>query len=208
MTNRSRRSAFLLLTPSFVAFLVLCSFAHGQIVYGDQEVQVHDLPSLMAHSHDPSDVLLASLDTVFHERKICCGRDSALEDSASAADPKSLKDVTTKLAGRHLLSDGRPVKVTAEYLTPDEVSAGYVVSMILNQHAPLMMWNSHLYVVYGVVFFPTADYSTGVTSMVIRKFLLWDTRFFGERRTVIFDRETEDPGKVEGLLFLQAEPQN
>jgi len=44
--------------------------------------------------------------------------------------------------------------------------------------------------------------------MYIHKFLLWDTRFSDSRRTVVFDRETEDPGKVQGLLFLQLEPQN
>jgi len=38
---------------------------------------------------------------------------------------------------------------------------------------------------------------------VIRKFLLWDTRYSDSRREVIFDRETEELNKVGGLLFLQ-----
>jgi len=207
MTRRSRHLVLLGLAQ-VVSCLTLCDFAQAQILYQDQEIQVHDLASLMARSHDPSDVLLTSLDTVFHDKEICCGRDSALEDSAQAADPKSLKDVASKLEGRHLLSDGRPIKVTAEYLTPDAVTAGEVVGKILNQHAALMQWNGHLYVVHGVVFVWTADQSTGATTMYIHKFLLWDTRFSDSRRTVVLDRETEDPGKVQGLLFLQLEPQN
>lgn len=206
MTNCSRHSVLLWLAP-VVSSLILCGFAKAQILNQDQEIQVHDLSSLMARSHDPSDVLLTSLDIVFHDKEICCGRDSALEDSAQAADPKSLKDIAAKLAGRHLLSDGRPIKVTAEYLTPEAVTAGEVVGKILNQHAALMEWNSHLYVVYGVVFVWNPD-ANGAPMMYLHKLLLWDTRFFGARRTVVFDREKEDPSSVQGLLFVQVEPQN
>jgi hypothetical protein len=202
MASRSRHS-WLLMSIAALSF-ALCSRSQAQVIHPDQEIQVHNLPSLVARSHDGSDVLLTSLDTVFHDRKICCGRDSALEDSAAAADPKSLKDAS-RLEGRHLLSDGRPIKVAAEYLTAGEVSAGHVISMILNQHAALMLWNSHLYVVYGVVFFQSEDTSTDTTSVVIRKFLLWDTRYSDARRTIVFDRATEDPAQVQGLLFLQAE---
>jgi hypothetical protein len=184
--------------------LLLSSLGDAQILYQDQEVRVHDLPSLMARTHDPSDVLLTSLDTVFRDREICCGRDSALEDAAQKPDPKSLRDIAAKLDGRHLLSDGRPIHIQAEYLTPDAVTAAAVVNRIVNQHAPLMMWNGHLYVVYGVVYvWSAADPTTGAPPvMYIHKFLLWDTRFSDSRRNVVFDRQTEDPSKVQGLLFL------
>lgn len=77
--------------------LALGGFAYGQLLYQDQEIEVHDLRSLTARSPHSSDVLLTSLETVFHDREICCGKDSALEDSAAAGDPKSLKDVASKL---------------------------------------------------------------------------------------------------------------
>ncbi|HYM77388.1 MAG TPA: hypothetical protein VE377_15545 [Candidatus Dormibacteraeota bacterium] len=207
MTNRSRHAVVLILAV-VASSLAASSFAQAQMFYQDQEIQVHDLTALVARSHDPSDVLIASLDTVFHDQEICCGRDSALEDSAQAADPKSLKDVADKLRGRHLLSDGRPINVATEFLTPEAVSAGHVVSMIANQHAALMLWKSRLYIVYGVVFVWYADRSTGETAVIIRRFLLWDTRFSDSRRDVVFDRESEDPGKVQGLLFLQVEPRH
>lgn len=198
MTRHSR--------PLFVlaGFFLLCSLSDAQILYQDQEIQVHDLPSFMARTHDPSDVLLTSLDTVFRDREICCGRDSALEDDAQKPDPKSLRDIAAKLDGRHLLSDGRPIHIHAEYLAPDSVTGAGVVNMIINQHAPLMMWNGHLYVVHGVVYVWSAgDSSTGAPPvMYIHKFLLWDTRFSDSRRNVVFDRQTEDPSKVQGLLFL------
>ena len=165
----------------------------------------------MARSHDPSDVLLTSLDTVFHDRAICCGKDSALEDSALAADPNSLKDIASKLNGRHLLADGRPIKVTAEYVAGDAVSSANLISMILNQHAALMQWNSHLYVVHGLVYMwlasstsPEGDVSEGIA---IHKLLLWDTRFSDSRREVVFNRETDDWSKVQGVLLLTSTPQ-
>jgi len=164
----------------------------------------------MARTHGSSDVLLTSLDTVFHDRDVCCGKDSALEDSVSAADAKSLKDVASKLNGRHLLSDGRPIMVTAEYMAPDQVSSGRLIRMILDQHALLMLWNSNLYVVHGIVYRWTAsgDPTTSVVTMtVIHKFLLWDVRYSDSRREVVFDRLIDDASKVQGLLFVDAKPQ-
>lgn len=190
--------------------LALCGFAsRRQVLNQDNEIQVHDLPSLMARTPHSSDVLLTSLDTVFHDHDICCGSDSALGDSAEAADPHSLKDVASKLDGRHLMGDGRPIKVTARYVASDQANSGDLITNILNQHAILMQWNSHVYVVHGLVYQWIAygggdqGYSQGT---VIRTLLLWDTRYSDSRREVVFDRATEDLSKVQGLLFLQWKP--
>jgi hypothetical protein len=113
-------------------------------------------------------------------------------------------DIATKLQGRHLLSDGRAIMVTAEYLTPDQVNAGHLITIIRNQHAALMMWNSRVYVLYGVTYVGTVDYSTNQTAYAIHKFLLQDVRFSDSRRAATFDRLTEDPSKVQGVLFVEA----
>src|ERR1700722_19127389 len=96
-----------------ISYLALCGYALAQHTYKPDGVHVSGLPTLMARSHDPSDVLLTSLNTIVPDREVCCGKDSALEDSAQRADPTSLQDVAAKLQGRHLLSDGRPIIVTA-----------------------------------------------------------------------------------------------
>jgi hypothetical protein len=183
-----------------------CYSRHHQVSYPDQEIHIHDLPSLTAQSKHASDLLAASLEIVFNDKQVCCGKNSALEDSVQSSDPKSLKDIASKLQGRHLLSDGRPVIVTAEYLTTDQVNAGHLISMLVANHAPLMMWNSHLYVVDGLSYVENVDAHGGV-SYVTHKFSLQDARFSDSRREVSFDRLTEDAGKVQGLLFLQAAPQ-
>ena len=186
--------------------LALGGLASGQILNQDNEIQVHDLPSLMARTSHASDVLLTSLDTIFHDHDICCGRDSALVDSAEAADPHFLKDVASKLDGRHLLGDGRPIKVKARYVDIDAMNSGEIVATIANQNAPLMEWDSHIYVVRGVVFFWAAygGGEQGYTPVtVIRKFLLLDTRYSDSRRDVVLDRETADLKKVQGMLFVQ-----
>ena|SRR5229473_3758215 len=183
--------------------LAVCCLAYGQVSYPDKEVSVHDLPSLTTRSTHASDLLATSLEIVFNDKEVCCGKNSALEDSVQSSDPKSLKDIASKLQGRHLLSDGRPIMVTAEYLPLDAVNSGHLISMIVNQHAPLMEWNSHLYVVYGATYVETVDYPTGSHMNAIHKFLLQDARFSDSRRAVSFDRVTDDAGKVQGVLFLQ-----
>lgn len=79
-------------------------FAVGQETAGgwkvyrpNQEVRVPQLPQLMARTHDLSDALLTSLDIVFHDPDVCCGKDSALADRALTANPLSLKEVASKI---------------------------------------------------------------------------------------------------------------
>lgn len=187
--------------------LMMCCFACGQVAYPEQEVSVHDLPLLTAPSMRPSDVLATSLEMVFNNKDVCCGKDSALEDSLQVSNPYSLNQIASKLQGRHLLSNGRPIIVTAEYLPTDAMNVGHLITMILAQRPALMVWNSQLYVLYGVTYVKTVDYSTGAETNAIHRLLLQDARFSDSRRIVSFDRLTNDLGKVQGLLFLQAAPQ-
>lgn len=202
--------------PKLVLFamliLTLCLWASrllpAQVYSPNQEIRIRDLPSLTAKSRNASDVLATSVEIIFNDRKICCGKDSALEDSVQAADPKSLKDITNKLQGRHLLTDGRPIMVTVEYLAPASVNVSQLMNTLIEKHPLLMEWNSHMYVVYGVVFDQTLDQDGGIMNAIHKIFLL-DTRFSEEdkRREISFDRLTDDWGKVQGLLLLKAAAQ-
>jgi hypothetical protein len=205
---RCSASAVLVLAMRVAAScLALGCVACGQTYPSIHDVRVEGLASLMARTQDPSDVLLSSLDTIFHDREICCGKDSALEDSALRADPKSLKNIAMKLQGRHLLSDGRPIVVTAEYIEPDKINAGLLIAALRAKHALLMEWNSRWYVCYGVTYRQDYDPDAGGASDTILKFLLLDTRYPDSRREVAFDRETDDWNKVQGMLFLESKPQ-
>jgi hypothetical protein len=199
---RARRSSFLILVTCIVgSFLAVSCLAHGQVYNPDQEIQVSGLRVLMARSHERSDVLLTSLDTVLHDRSVCCAKDSALEESAERANPLSLKDVVSKLQGRHLLSDGQPIMVTAEYFEPAAINSGMLIGTLRDKRALLLQWNSHVYVCYGVIYGELYDENGGM-QYAIRKFLLLDTRYSDSRRKVVFDRNTDDWGKVEGMLRL------
>ena len=205
MTPLTSRKYFLIFF--FLIFLsASCCRTSGQMSYPEQEVRVQGLPAVTARSSRSSDVLAASLEMVFDDKEICCGKNSALEDSVQSPDPKSLKDIAGKLQGRHHFSDGRPILVTAEFLTPEQVTASHLIYMLKEKHAALMMWKSHLYVVDGVTYVENID-PDGAISYVTHKFLLEDARFSGARSEVTFDRTTEDGSKVQGLLFLQAAPQ-
>ena len=202
----SCRFAFPVLGKIALSCVAVCSFASAQIAYQDQEIQVHNLRSLTARTHDASDILLTSLDTILNDRGVCCGKDSALEDSAQLADPASLADVASRLQGKHRLSDGRAIRVATEYITPDKAYAGYLVKMILDQHAAILQWNSHLYVVHGIVFFWT-DNGAGGLDPLIHKLLLWDTRYSDSRREVTFTRDVDDASKIQGWLFVRSAPE-
>lgn len=192
---------------SVLLVLAVGSFTYGQDYYSTKEVRITDLPSLTAKSRDPSDVLAASVEIILRDKEVCCGKNSALEDSVQSADPKSLKHIASKLQGRHLLSDGLPITVTAEYVPAASVNSGALIFAVTEKRAPLVEWNSRLYVVYGVTYVETVGAESGATMDAIRTLLLLDVRFSDERRQVSFNRLTDDWGKVQGLLMLKAAPQ-
>lgn len=192
-----------------IVFLLLAScLALGQeessVVHPNQEVRVSDLPMHTAQSADATAVLAASLETIFHDPDVCCGKNSALEDADLSAD--SLKELGGKLAGKHRLSDGRTLTVTAEYSSPDSINPNQIIGPLLRKQALLMQWDSHFYVLYGAVY-DEIVFSGGHREYVIHKLLLLDTRFSDARRETAFNRETDDWTKVQGLLRLAAEAQ-
>lgn len=196
---------------SFVSCVVvwvitMCCFALGQY-YPNQEIRIGDLPPTTARSRELSDVLVASVEIIFHDKEVCCGKESALGDRVRSADARSLKNIGGKLRGTYALSDGRSLIVTAEYLEPEAINVGKLIDVITQQRAPLIAWNSHLYVICGLIFDRTIDYSTGGKMDAVRKFLLIDPRFSDERRQLSFDRRTVDWRTVQGLLILDAHRQ-
>lgn len=182
-----------------VFFMVGC-VAQGQI-YLNRKVRVDGLPNWTARSHAPQDVLMTSLEIVIQDKNVCCAKDSALEDSLERADPRSLKDVASKLQGRQLLSDGRPIQVTAEYFEPAAINAGVIIGTLAGKHVFLLEWNADLYVCYGVIYDQLYDDNGGL-EYSIRKILLPDVRYSGSRRWAVFDRATDDWTKVQGMLRL------
>ncbi len=200
---------------ALAGFLSLSGLAQGQLINVDQEIGVHDLPSMLAPSRHSSDVLATSLATIIHDSEVCCRKDSALEFSVERADPKSLQDVATRLNGRHVLGDGRSVMVKAEFLPADKANAGYLIGAMTTQHAMLMQWNSHIYVIHGLIYLWMASGGSpdrspdtgGALTTVVHKFLLWDTGYSDSRREVVFNRDTDDLSKVQGFLFVDVKPQ-
>jgi hypothetical protein len=186
-----------------IVSLALGACAYGQESYINLEVHVSDLPTLPAHSKEPSDVLVTSLGTILQDREVCCGKDSALDDSLQRADPASLPDIAAKLQGRQLLSDGRPIMVTAKYIAPDALNAYLLLETLQEKHALLMQWRSHFYVCYGVTYRKDYD-ANGAVTYTILTFRLIDTRYSDARREVVFDRATDDWTKVQGVLWVES----
>jgi len=85
-----------------------------------------------------------SLETIIPDRSVCCGKDSALEHSLQRTDPMGVKEVATKLQGRHLLSNRRAIEITAEYADRSAVDSSKLISTLEHQQAPPMERNPHL----------------------------------------------------------------
>jgi len=168
--------------------------------FPDQQVRVTNLGSLTAPSKDTSAVIAAAVEAVLHDASLCCGKDSALGDTV-LSEPRTLKELSTKLQGRHLLSDGRTIMVNAEYAPQISISAGSVIGALKEQRASLLEWRSHVYVLYGAIYGENRCVS-GARQYSIAKLLLLDPRYSDQRRDVVFNRETDDLGKVQGLVTV------
>ena len=206
-----RKTRSFLTATAFFAGLVLIyvatasAFAQEEssyVFHPNQEVRVTGLPSLTAPSTEASAVLATGLATILHDKAVCCGKDSALGDTVLAA-PLSLKGLSASLQGRHVLSDGRSVMVSAEYVPQSSITPDLMISALLDQHALLIEWKSHFYVLYAAIFDETV-YSSGQRQFVVHKLLLLDPRFSDQRRETEFRRESDDWAKVQGLLTLTA----
>jgi hypothetical protein len=167
----------------------------------NQEVRVEPLPSIVADSKSASDVMLADVAIAVMDPNVCCGRKSALEDQADLPEGASLKELGEKLRGKHYLDSGEKIVVADYYWSGASVNAESIVNSLVEQNPLLMDWNGHLYVVYGAEFDEYA-YSSGGIADVIQKLLLVDSRYAGKRRYLSFDRQTDDWGKVTGVLEL------
>lgn len=201
--------------PTLCGSILLCMLPVGDgqetptsypLMRPNQEIRVSGLAALKAPTNDGTDILAASLEMIFDDHTICCGKDSALEHSVARADPRSIKDIVARLQGRHLLSDGRPMVVTATDLAPSAANPYPIVEALKKNHALLMMWNSHLYVTYGAVF-NEAVYSNGTQIATINTLLLLDVRHPPSRRELTFVRTRDDWNKVNGLLLFTVAPQ-
>lgn len=195
-----------------IALLILASsFADGQdspaasVFHPNQEVRIGNLPLRAAQSTGSTATLAAALETIFHDPDVCCGKNSALENAELSSDSFSLKDLSAKIQGRHILRDGRPIIVAADYLPANSINPDQMIAPLMHNQPLLMEWNSHLYVLYGAVFDETLYYS-GRRDYVIHKLLLLDPRFSDARREALFDRQTDDWTKVQGLLMLRSAP--
>jgi hypothetical protein len=205
----SRKNRSFLTAKALLAYLALGGLATlstlaqdtpGYVFHPNQKVQVSNLPARTAQSNNPSAVLAAVLETILQDKAVCCGKNSALEDTVLST-PMSLRELSARLQGKHVVSDGRSVMVSAEYVPQSSITPDLMISSLMDQHALLMNWNSHFYVLYGAVFDETV-YDSGQRQFAIRKLLLLDPRFSDQRRDVEFNRESDDWGKVEGLLTL------
>ncbi len=173
----------------------------GYVVHPNLEIRIGNLPAQTA-SADAT----AALEVLFHDSKLCCGSGAILEDQARAANPLSLEDISGKIVGKHLFTDGHSVTITANYLAANAINPDPIIETLVKNQPALFEWNSHLYVLYGAVY-DEKHFDTGGREFVIHKLLLLDTRFTGQRRETSFDRDQDDWKDVQGLLLVNTTTQ-
>ena len=206
MWNRSAPYLIFLLT-------LVSTFSHSQTdfppayrFFPSKEVRVTNLHLRNAKSADSTATLAATLSTIFDDPQVCCGKDSALGDEVFSADSDSIEGLARTLQGRHMLDDGRPILVSAQYVSADSAKAEQVIAPLLTNKPLLMEWNYHFYVVQGVVFSERA-YDNGFHEYLVRQLLLSDPRFTDERMRVAFHANNNSWHEVQGFLILSAAPE-
>jgi len=190
-----------------VALCALNSILAAQTYSSPMEAKVSGLQLHAAKSRDGA--LATALEIMFRHREVCCGKDSSLVDVVARANPANLQDVATKLQGRHILGDGRPIQITATYYpstpTNGTPSAGSrVLSTLVSDHPLLMLWKGNLYVVHGANYTEqTFSDPAGGTSLndTIDTLLLYDPAT-GEETT--FNRVSDNWNDVQGVLVVSA----
>ncbi len=163
-------------------------------------VVVTNLPSLKAPSADKPAVVGTALEIMLRDKEACCGKNSGLEDAVLSAG--SLKELSTKLQGRHVLGDGRSVVVGTEYLPQAAPGSRLIIKTLMDQQPMLLEWKSRVYVLYGANFDELRQYNPDDWQFTIHKLLLLDVRFSDQRREVEFNSETDDWKTIQGLMTL------
>jgi hypothetical protein len=199
-----------LIARPFVAYLVLVCMAavsafaqyrHTGVQFlPNQEVYVDNLPLLTAPSAEASAVLATALETILPDRDVCCGKDSGLEDAVLSA-LSSLKELSAKLQGRHVLGDGLSIVVRAQFFPKSSIDPSFTIQRLMNQQPMLLKWKSHIYVLYGATYDETRFYNGG-GQFVIHKLRLLDPRYSDRRRETELNAETDDWTKIQGILVL------
>lgn len=171
-----------------------------------QKVEVI-VPYVLATTTTEADVLAATLATAVRDTTICCGKDSDLHDAVYAADARSLSRVGERLRGKYRHSDGSAFSLADKYWPGYAVRAEDIIASLSAQRPLIIRWDDRLCVLYGAVF-DLNKYQDGTEVRVVRKFLLIDTRYAGDKRYVEFDRQKDDFGKMTEFLSLTIEDED
>jgi hypothetical protein len=198
MTNLIFRCLALVCMVSLLALAQDVPVQPNRVFLRNQVVAIANLPVLKASSEDASAVLATALETVLHDKDVCCGKDSGLGDAVLSS--ASLKELSAKLEGRHVLGDGRSIMVHAEYFPQSPALARPVVKTLMDQQSMLLEWNSRVYVLYGVNFDEIRQYNPDDWIFTIRKFSLLDVRFSDQRRQIEFNSQTDDWKTIQGVM--------
>jgi hypothetical protein len=188
---------------ALVCIVAVSAGAQNAVYASKQEVRVANLPSLNSPSMKATAVLATELETIIQDSAVCCGKDSALEDAVLSCSA-SLKTLSEKLQGKHVLSDGLSVTVHAEYVPQSAVNAGLLVSTLKNQQPMLFDWKSRVYVLYGATF-DVVSFEDGRMLYEVHKLFLLDLRYSDQRRETEFNKATDDWDKVQGVMTVSVE---
>jgi len=196
------RAWLLVIVPLFASLLTRAQeYTPSFVVHPNQQVVVRDLPLQAAIHEGTGPALAAALETMFANPDICCGKNSTFAESL-AGNP-SLQELRNKLAGRHTLSDGRPLAVAVDFYSGSTITAADLINLLRNNSHMLTEWNGKVYVVRGVTF-DDKLYSDGSHDYFLRKLLLFDPSMDSTSHETSFTRGEDDWSKISGFLLLKA----
>ncbi|MGZ4816236.1 MAG: hypothetical protein ACXVZV_12555 [Terriglobales bacterium] len=186
--------------------VLLATFIHSQesapseVVHPNQRVEVLNLPSLVVRKGTSAGSV--ALRIVLEAEHIRCDENSEIEIAARTAADRSLEDLINKIAGTSCVAERGPVKIAATFVPSSAVHGDALIAALMAQKPQLIQYEGAILVLYGVVYDEHLR-SDGSRMNVVRKLLMLDPRYLGQRRFVTFIRRDDALGDIAGVAPIE-----
>jgi hypothetical protein len=187
------------------AALLVCSLAapptiDSETIHPNQRITVSVADTYALDSSNTA-VANAALGIVLSSSNLKCEAGSQLQSIIESYAQSALEALSKKISGTTCLKNGAVEHLETAFMPNGAIRPEQIISPLIEGDPLLLKWKGTFFVLYGVVYDEHVHRSGGRNN-VIRELLLIDPRYQDNRRFVVFDREKNNFGEVEGMVKL------
>jgi hypothetical protein len=196
----------------FALLLVFVAHSPAQTQYylkADQTADLHE-PKLVEAKQDCANWgLAAGLETMLAQQKVMLDQNfwvMRLNYGEICVDKVPSIEFLTKVVSQEFtLDDGRRVRLELRVIAgaPTTANIDEVLVQLKKQQPTLLLWRGHPYYLTGVTYDEQIG-SNGSRIFQVKEFRLADT--FAKQPAVTFQRSSDNPGDIDGILSVRVTP--